>query len=710
MFGYLPFQNPRNHHTPFLGLAFAVVALFMLLAAPLNAVAAQLTLAWDTRAESDPAGYKVHYGTSSGNYAFHCDVGKTNSYTVSNLQARTTYYFAATTYNVYGNESNLSEEISYFVPPSNGPPVAQAGTLTLAQDTSASGTLAAVDPEGNRMTYTIVSAGTLGTAVITNPATGAYAYTPKPNLYGTDTFTFKATDSQSADSNPAAVTVTITQVNHAPVAQAGSLTLAQDTTAGGTLTTTDPDKDAITYAIVSQGAKGTVAVNANTGSYSYTPKNGAQGADSFSFEAKDPGGLASTATVAVIITPVNHAPVAGNSSLTMVQDAATTGQLIATDVDGDVLKYQIVGTTTQGTVKLDPAKGSFTYSPNANSTGMDTFTFKANDGNVDSNIASVKITVSAHVEIQLEAEQGDLTAPMAQATDTNASGGSYVWVPNSKGDVSVPVDAGGQALYSFNVPVSGNYLVWGRVISNGTSHNSLFISMDYAYDLTWHTALGPKDTWMWDQVADSSASAPAVFYLDAGMHTLLIKQREDGTKLDAIMITTQPQWIPETVYADAENGAVDGWDVFDADPAGASISSVYEENRESDVIELVGSSTSNGYRLRSKDFSSWANSTQLVMAWSMDYAEGFVIYVDVQTSAGSRTLQYEPVSTDYLGKGRIVRLALGTGAKDGQWHTFVRDLQVDLNRAQSRAKILSVNSFSIRGSGKVDNIKLRQSL
>jgi hypothetical protein len=94
----------------------------------------------------------------------------------------------------------------------------------------------------------------------------------------------------------------------------------------------------------------------------------------------------------------------------------------------------------------------------------------------------------------------------------------------------------------------------------------------------------------------------------------------------------------------------------------------------------------------------------------MEYAEGFVIYVEVQTSVGSRILQYEPINTDYLGRGSIIRLGLGTGAKDGEWHTFVRDLQADLNRAQSRVKILSVNSFSIRGSGKVDDIKLRQSL
>jgi VCBS repeat-containing protein len=710
MFRHLPVTKSRNHHQPFPGLAVAAVALFMLLAAPLSTSASQATLAWDLNSGPSPAGYKVYSGTSSRNYAFNCDAGNTNSYTFTNLEAGKTYYFAATTYDAYGNTSDYSQEVSYFVPALNRPPVAQAGSLTLLQDTTGSGTLAASDPDGNPITYTLINAGAQGTAVITNPATGAYTYTPKPNVFGTDSFTFKATDDQLAESNPATITVIIAHANHAPIAQGGSLSLPQDSVGRGTLTASDPDGDALTFAVVAQASLGTVSVNAGTGAYTYTPKSGARGTDSFTLQARDPAGLFANAAVAVTITAVNHAPVAGSSSLTMVQDAVTSGKLIATDADGNVLKYQLVGAATRGTVKLDAAKGFFTYTPNASFTGTDTFTFKANDGTVDSNVASVTITVSAHVKIQLEAEQGTLTSPMTRLVDYGANGGRYITVSNGKGNVLDPLAAGGQALYSFNVPVSGNYVMWGRVASSNTDDNSFFVSMDYAYPLTWHTALTAKDTWAWDQVTDNSGAAPTVFTLEAGTHTLLIKQREDGTKLDSIMITTQPRWIPETVYADAENGAIDGWDVFDADPAGALISNVYEQSRVSQVIELAGSGVNNGYRLRSKSFSNWANSSQLVMAWSIDYGQDFIIYVDVQTSSGSRTLQYEPISTDYLGSKSIVRLGLGTGAKDGQWHTFVRDLQADLNRAQSRVKILSVNSFSIRGSGKVDDIKLRQSL
>ena len=117
------------------------------------------------------------------------------------------------------------------------------------------------------------------------------------------------------------------------------------------------------------------------------------------------------------------------------------------------------------------------------------------------------------------------------------------------------------------------------MVANNIRNNSFFVSMDYGASIAWHTALGAKNTWMWDQVMDKNDPNSVSFYLDAGTHTLVIKQMEDGTKLDSILITTQPGWIRETVYCDAENGGTEGWDVFDATPAGALITNVFDEDR-----------------------------------------------------------------------------------------------------------------------------------
>ncbi|MBW7474690.1 cadherin-like domain-containing protein [Paenibacillus oenotherae] len=77
---------------------------------------------------------------------------------------------------------------------SNHPPVAHAGTLSLAEDTAATGTLSGTDVDGDAITYSLESQANKGTVTITNSSTGAYTYVPNPNANGPDTFTFKVSD------------------------------------------------------------------------------------------------------------------------------------------------------------------------------------------------------------------------------------------------------------------------------------------------------------------------------------------------------------------------------------------------------------------------------------------------------------------------------------------------------------------------------------
>ena len=79
-------------------------------------LAAEVTLAWDTNGEPDLAGYKLHFGTVPGVYTSHVDVGNQTRYTVSGLVSGRTYYFAASAYDISGNQSDYSSEISHTVP------------------------------------------------------------------------------------------------------------------------------------------------------------------------------------------------------------------------------------------------------------------------------------------------------------------------------------------------------------------------------------------------------------------------------------------------------------------------------------------------------------------------------------------------------------------------------------------------------------------
>ena len=75
-----------------------------------------VTLAWDANSEPDIAGYRLHYGTSSGIYTETIDVGNNTSATVATLTAGSTYFFVVTAYNTATLESEASNEVSARIP------------------------------------------------------------------------------------------------------------------------------------------------------------------------------------------------------------------------------------------------------------------------------------------------------------------------------------------------------------------------------------------------------------------------------------------------------------------------------------------------------------------------------------------------------------------------------------------------------------------
>jgi hypothetical protein len=89
-----------------------VIGLGGIVGGGLEAKGEQVTLAWDANTESDLAGYRIHLGTASNAYNTVIDVGNQNSYTVTNLNQGSTYFFSVTAYNAQGNESDYSNEVN----------------------------------------------------------------------------------------------------------------------------------------------------------------------------------------------------------------------------------------------------------------------------------------------------------------------------------------------------------------------------------------------------------------------------------------------------------------------------------------------------------------------------------------------------------------------------------------------------------------------
>ncbi len=104
----------KNSHFPFTAstLFLATLVLTVLSFASFG-YSAQVKLTWNANTDSDLAGYKLYYGTASKTYTSNLDVGKVTSYTLSNLQTSTTYYFALSAYDSSKNESKLCTEVSF---------------------------------------------------------------------------------------------------------------------------------------------------------------------------------------------------------------------------------------------------------------------------------------------------------------------------------------------------------------------------------------------------------------------------------------------------------------------------------------------------------------------------------------------------------------------------------------------------------------------
>ena len=198
-----------------------------------------------------------------------------------------------------------------------------------------------------------------------------------------------------------------------------------------------------------------------------------------------------------------------------------------------------------------------------------------------------------------------------------------------------------------------------------------------------------------------------------GLANLLDPDADNDGFLDGVELSqgTDPANVASkpaaTVYEDAEDGKTTGWDVYDSDPAGATIANVYDNERSSRVIELTGNQVNNGYRLRNALSANWNDTSFQSLEWSMKYNEPFTVSVAILTQEGLRTLTYTPVDTSELGTGTEIHHGLGATVTDGSWRTFTRNLAQDLKDAQPDNELQAVLGFLIRGSGRIDDVKTK---
>jgi len=262
-------------------------------------------------------------------------------------------YIASTSYVTSGMrsgvEDQLLEQMVYWLAGGesnqNQPPVANSFSSSSVEDVPVNIDLISQDADNDTISYTILDGPFHGEVVFITDST--VTYSPYNNFFGLDSFKYVAYDGE-AYSEPAMVTIEVTEVNDKPVAIGDHFMIAEDDTLHGELHAEDGDYSPtqqemqdLSYSITLSTSNGTLSVIDTSGEFTYTPDVNFFGADSFLFSVTDNGTtdgaadfLSDTAMIHLFVEPMNDAPVlSAFADTSMSEDSTLVLAVFASDID-----------------------------------------------------------------------------------------------------------------------------------------------------------------------------------------------------------------------------------------------------------------------------------------------------------------------------------------------------------------------------------------
>ena len=333
------------------------------------------------------------------------------------------------TLNQYGNctitvtvtdGENVTERVfDVEVLPVNDGPVISAADQQMDEDTILQASVNASDIESTDISFTVsdVSAQQPQHGQLNMSSDGNYTYTPIANYNGTDQFTVLADDGsgQANSVTSQLITITILPINDDLIAVNDSVSGDEDTTIIIDVLSNDSDIDqdvalnvdpsSQTIEIVADSFNGLVngTVTIVDGKLAYVPNENFNGTETFTYQITDNHSTTATATVTVVINPIDDQPINGDDTASLAEDTVKTiNVLVNDDIDTqtnplleELTITGIFSEPTSGSVVISEDQQQITYTPNSNYFGTDSFSYAMSDKNGHTAQFTVNLTITS---------------------------------------------------------------------------------------------------------------------------------------------------------------------------------------------------------------------------------------------------------------------------------------------------------------------------
>lgn len=453
--------------------------------------AVSVSLAWNPSSDANVAGYKIYYGLTSRNYTSSVNVGNVSKATIGGLQQNTTYYFAATTYDSAGNESDFSNEASYSsnVTPAVPPALNALNDLAINENSGLQTvSLSGISPGSGSVVS--ISAVSSNPGLIPNPTvnyaspntTGSLIFVAQTNACGSAIITVTANNGQ-AQSNlvTRSFTVTVSQISNPTLDPIADVTLAYgEKPAKITLTGIQPGTSAGKKKMKITATSSNPALLPNpkasyrnlqsTGSLLIKPIKNAVGTSVITVTLNDGGTANNLVTRQFSVTvkpnqpptldPINDVVLAYGAK---GQTLNLTGLSCGDPTEGQKLKISAVSSNPQviPNPRTKYANGSNTgtlnFTPKTKASGTAIITVTVNDGAKTNNLVARMFSVT--VSTQNEATNNSV------ASATAAPEAAFLSAPvRSNGHFAFTVN--GTSGQQYVVQVSSDLMHWTSVETN----------------------------------------------------------------------------------------------------------------------------------------------------------------------------------------------------------------------------------------------------